>query len=173
MTQEPTTDAPTPAGGPIYSTRAKVVIVAALTLAVGGFVLAGMRADTDNDDAITVSGVPAQAVDADGVEALVPRDGAEILAQQRIGIDLADGWVAELVLQPPSGPAIVLPPEQLETSALNEQIFQPGCPGDATCGPKVLDRLPAGRNCLRATVWNQIRGRDATERIESWCFDVT
>lgn len=149
-----------------YPLRTWIIIVAVVALAGGAFVLGGRAADTDNSDSVSVSGSPGQAIGSDGVDAVVPGNGAQALSQQTFGIDLADGWAGELTLQPPDGGAIFIPPDQLERSALNELVFQPG-PG------KVITSLPTGNNCVRATIWSLVRGRDNSERVESWCFRVT
>lgn len=148
-----------------YPLRTRIIIIAVLAVAVAAFVLAALSADTSNDDAVSVSGASGQTVDLDGVDAFVPGEGAQHFSQQSVGIDLADGWAGELTLQPADGAAVFLPPDELERSALNELLFQPG-PG------KVLEGLPTGRTCVAATIWSLVRGRDASERVESWCFTV-
>lgn len=157
-----------------YPTRTKVVVAVVLAIAIGGFVLAGLSADTDGSDDVALTGNQiGQGADGlqppsdpDGVILVRPRDGAEALAQERILIQLSPGWTGELTLLPSSGAAVPLPPSQIETNALNEVIFVPG-PG------KVIERLPSGTSCVRAIVWDQVQGREASERLESWCFDVT
>jgi hypothetical protein len=161
-----------------YPTRTKLVVAVVLALAIGGFVLAGMSTDTDTDDEITVTGGPAGgtgsapvpgegAPESDGgVVEVEPRDGTEALAQERVRIQLSAGWTGELTLLPASGPAVPLPPDEVEVTALNELVFVPA-------EGRVIERLPSGRNCVRATIWDQVDGREATERLHSWCFDVT
>ena len=144
-------------------------IVVVLFVAIGGFVLAGFSADTDGGDEIAVSGqepTPTQDTISNGVERLRPGRGTEAFAQESIELDLAPGWRGELVLQPNSGDAIPLPEDEVEFTSLNQLIFEPG-PG------KTIERLPSGDVCVRATIWDQVRGRAASERVESWCFDVT
>lgn len=154
-----------PSGAPIYPLRTKIIIAVVLTVAVGAFVLAFVSVNTDTDPEI-VGGAPGQASSAQGVQAVVPGDGAQVLAQQRVGIRLADGWTGELTLQPASGAAIPLPLDQLEPGTQNELIFQPG-------EGKAIERLPTGNNCMLAVIWSRVDGRDATERVEQWCFQVT
>lgn len=152
-----------------YPLRTKIVIVAVLAVAVGGFVLAGLQTDTDPEDGITISGDDpeiTQPTIANGVEAIRPGRGTEVFAQERIELDLSPGWRGELVLQPDSGAAIALPEDETEFTSLNQVIYQPG-------EGKTIERLPSGRVCVRATIWDQVRGRPNTERVESWCFDVT
>lgn len=150
-----------------YSLKTKILVVVCLTVATAGFVIAGLATDTDTENFVTVSGAPGQAVSLDGVEAFLPGNGDEVLAQQKFGIDLAAGWTGELTLLPGTGAAVAIPDEELERSALNELIFEPG-PG------QTITELPRGlTSCVRAVVWDQVRGREASERTESWCFKVT
>ena len=152
-----------------YPLRTKVVIVVVLFVAIGGFVLAGLRTDTDTSDEIAVTGqepTATQSTISNGVERQSPRRGTEAFAQESIELDLAPGWRGELVLQPDSGDAIPLPDSEVEFTSLNQLIYEPG-------PDKTIERLPSGRVCVRATIWDQVRGRSASERVESWCFDVT
>ncbi|MGK2927952.1 MAG: hypothetical protein ACSLFO_00060 [Acidimicrobiales bacterium] len=163
-----------------YPARTKLIIAVVAAVAIGAFVLAGMSADTENADDIALSGPGAGTSDRgdggnsatqaqrdpDGVIQLQPRDGTEALAQERIRIQLSAGWTGELTLLPSSGAAIPLPADQIDVTPLNELIFVPG-------DGQAIDRLPPGRNCVRATIWDQVEGREATERLEAWCFDVT
>lgn len=152
-----------------YPRRTKIVIVVVLFVAVSGFVLAVLRTATDPEVEAAISGADpevTQVTVANGVERLHPARGTQAFAQESIAIDLSVGWRGELVLQPDSGGAIPLPEDEVEFTSLNELIFEPG-PG------KTIERLPSGRVCVRATIWDQVRGRSATERVESWCFDVT
>lgn len=152
-----------------YPARTKAIIVVVLALAIGGFVLAGFSAETEAPETPELSGGPSTAVPstiANGVELLDPGRGDQVLAQERVRIDLVAGWTGELVLQPSAGEAIPIPADEIEITALDELIFVPG-------DGKVVERLPNGRLCVRATIWNQARGRSASERVETWCFDVT
>lgn len=151
---------------PSYPLRTKVIVIGVLAVAAVAFTLAIITADTGNDDAATISGLPGQSSNADGVEGFVPANGAEILSQQSIGIDLASGWTAELAILPNDGAAIPIPQDQINPTSLNELIFVPG-PG------KVVESLPTGPTCMRAVLWSLVDGRPATERTEQWCFDVT
>ena len=151
-----------------YPTRTKVVVVVVLALAVAGFLVAGLRADTDHSDDVRVSGAPGQAVqDTEGVLAVSPGDGTQALAQQPLSIRLAAGWTGELTFLPGDGAATPLPQDEIEVTALNELVYQPA-------DGKTLERLPEGTtSCVKATVWDQVRGRDATETTKTWCFSVT
>lgn len=160
-----------------YPVRTKVIAALVVALAVGGFVFAGLAADTEDAGDIAISGAggdesndegsATQAQrDPSGVIEVQPRDDTEALAQERIRIQLSAGWTGELTLLPSSGAAIPLPEDQIDTTALNELIFVPG-------DGQAIDRLPPGRNCVRATIWDQVEGRESTEKLENWCFDVT
>ena len=150
-----------------YPTRTKVVVAVVLALAFGGFALAVLTADTDGQEAATVSGAPGETSDAEGVVAHSPRDGAQVLAQQSFSIRLAAGWTGELLFLPGNGAAVPIPEDEVVVTALNELVFQPA-------DGKVIERLPEGTtSCVLATIWDQVRGRDATETTEQWCFEIT
>ncbi len=161
-----TDPSPTPQGL-AYPTRTKVIVVVVLVLAIGAIALGGLTANTDSDPGFAVSGSSGDEVrSTNGVEALVPGDGDEVLGQQRFGIDLAPGWTGELLLLPSNGPAITLPEDELDVVEELNQIFYQPLPG------KSIERLDGGTNCVVATIWDQVAGRDASERTENWCFSV-
>lgn len=169
----PNDPTPRPRTHPGYPTRTKVIIVVVLAFAAVLFSVGVLATDTDPDDGtLAVSGtgdaatVPVPVTIAPGVDARRPRDGAEVLAQERITLDLAAGWTGELTLVPENGDPIEVPDDQLDTNSLGELTFRPA-PG------KVIERLPSGEVCVDAVIWDQVRGRAASERTESWCFDVT
>jgi hypothetical protein len=163
---------PTPAPrGLSYPTRTKVIIAAVLAVAIAAIVLAYLSTAQGTDDGVAVTGAdglqdqgPAGGA-PNGVERTFPRDGDEILGQERIGIDLAPSWTGELVLVAEGGEALTLPEDELERNELNQILYQPG-PGRA------VERL-SGDYCLSATIWDQVRGRDASQRVETWCFSAT
>lgn len=148
-----------------YSPTTTIMVVVVIALAIAAFVAAGLSADTDNDDSVSVSGSPAQRVDVEGVEALLPPENSQHLSQQKIGIDLEAGWLGQLTITPADGVPIPIPDDELERSALAEVVFQPG-PG------KTLESIPSGRTCVTALIWDQVQGRENTERTETWCFTV-
>lgn len=174
-----------------YPPKTRLAIVVVLAIGIGALVVAGLTTQTGDDDGqLAVTGTDADAdtgagagADADagagadagatastvanGVEARSPGRGAEALAQDAIEIDLASGWTGEaMTLEPRAGDAIVVPDDQLAVTELDAVRFTPG-------PDQVIERLPSGPLCVRVTIWNQIEGRPATERVESWCFDVT
>lgn len=123
---------------------AVVVIVAA---AITGLVIAGE--DSDND----------QAGDA-AIEQFIPAEGAQLVQQAPIGIDLAPGYSGTLALN-----GVAIPEDELDTTpALNLVRFTPG-PG------KQVERYDEGPNCVLATFWLISDGPGvATSRY--WCFTV-
>ncbi len=149
-----------PVPRPVYSTRYKLVIVGVLTLATAAFAAAIIRADTDPDE-VTLSG------GGEFVERLIPGRGDEIQRQETIGIDLAAGWTGVLAVEtPPDGP-VPIPESELDvTRELNLVQYTPE-------EGKAVPELPAGRNCLIATVWRLAVGRDGSAREVRWCFEVT
>lgn len=133
------------------STRQRLVITLVLTAAVGLAIVAYLVADTDSEDA------PA----GTAIEALVPAQGAEILAQDRVGVDLAPGYTAALWVN-----GTPIPDDQLTiVDALNLVQFQPG-PG------KEFESWPGGPNCVEARYW-LIADGPGDPRSFTWCFEAT
>ncbi|HSP02435.1 MAG TPA: hypothetical protein VLR27_02970 [Acidimicrobiales bacterium] len=163
-----TSPSPTPQGLS-YPTRTKVIIAVVLTVAIAAIVLAYVTTAEGGDDSVSVSGADGLQDtgerDPSGVEALIPPRGSEILGQETIGIDLVPGWTGELTLLPGNGVATTLPEDEIEVDGLNRIIYQPG-PG------KAIERL-SGDYCLVATIWDQVEGREQTQRVENWCFSAT
>lgn len=149
-----------------YPMRTRVIVVVVLAVAIAGFVVAGLSTDTDDGSGVALSGdgSEAEAGPANGVERRIPGEGDEILGQETIGIDLAPGWTGELLLVS-KGTAVQLPSDEVQVTALNELLYQPA-------EGRTVERL-SGDYCLAATIWDQVRGRDASERVETWCFAAT
>jgi hypothetical protein len=98
------------------------------------------------------------------VQRLIPRQDAEALRQSEIGIDLAPGYEAVLVIdgiEIPGGPG----GDIRHVEAENEYYF---APGEGT----VIEELDAGRTCAEATVWKSADGRGPQDQRFTWCFDV-
>jgi len=160
-----TSPSPAPAGLR-YPTRTKVVVVVVLALAIAALVLGYLTTVEGDDGGAAVSGQPAVGErDPDGVEALIPPDGSEILGQEQVGIDLAPGWTGELLLLPGNGQAATIPEDELEVDELNRITFTPREGG-------AIERL-SGDYCIAATIWDQVEGRETTQRTENWCFSAT
>jgi hypothetical protein len=118
------------------------------------FIVAGLSADTDDaTNAAVGEGV---------VEALSPAESSSVVQQSRVTLDLAPGWTGDLVIN-----GVAIPEEQvIRTAALNSISYQP-------LDEQVIERLPAGPNCARATVWAVAEGPDGpSQRVVTWCWEV-
>jgi hypothetical protein len=162
---------PSPAPqGLSYPTRTKVIIAVVLAVAIAALVLAYVTTVEGDDGGVSVTGADGlqgtAERDPSGVEALIPPPDSEILGQETIGIDLVAGWTGELTLLPGNGVATTLSPDELDRdAALNRITYQPG-------PDKAIERL-SGDYCLVATIWDQVEGREQTQRVENWCFSAT
>jgi hypothetical protein len=95
------------------------------------------------------------------LEAIFPIDGAEVVAQDRVGADLQPGYSGELAINGTRVPA-----DQLEQdNGLNQLIFRPG-------EGKVISALRQNRNCAEIVFWSNRDGRDSAGPPRRWCFDV-
>ena len=152
-----------------YPTRTKVIVAVVLAVAIAAIVLAYVSTVEGEDSAVSVTGADGlqntAERDPSGVEALIPPPDSEILGQEAIGIDLVPGWTGELTLLPGNGVATTLPDDEVERDGLNRIIYQPG-------PDKAIERL-SGEYCLVATIWDQVEGREQTQRVENWCFSAT
>lgn len=98
----------------------------------------------------------------DSVDRLIPASGAEVLTQAEVGIDLAVGYDAYLIL---NGTDI-----RSESDGLFKDLglglikFQPG-------EGKPVESLIPEKNCVIAMVWPQAEDEDAAEPV-SWCFNA-
>jgi hypothetical protein len=134
----------------------RIGVAAALLVAVLVLV-AGVRAtQTDDGDEPAVSGSPGV------VEHLQPRRGAEVLRQTEIGIDLAPGYEARLILN-----GTEIPEEELRLVPEQNQAFYTPGPG------RTFETLPSGQNCVTAVAWRSAVGRGPQDLRFEWCFDVT
>jgi hypothetical protein len=98
------------------------------------------------------------------VERLIPaRDTPSAIRQAEIGIDLAVGWDADLVIN-----GIDIPQDEERNDEPQSQIyFRPG-------KGKVIESLPEGRVTVNAVIWRPIDGqtRDIGSRVVTWTFNV-
>ena len=105
------------------------------------------------------SGGPSE---AEIVEQTIPAEGAEILRQAQIGIDLGDVFdVVRLSINGTTLPEA----ELIRRPELNQIFFQPS--EDFT-----FEALPSGRVCAVAEVV-RVSERDQILRSVEWCFEVT
>jgi hypothetical protein len=98
------------------------------------------------------------------VERLIPAsDTPSAIRQSEIGIDLATGWEADLVINGVSIPE----DEERRNEPLNEVFFTPG-------KGKVIEALAPGLVQVTAIIWRPIDGqtRDSGSRPVTWSFHV-
>lgn len=95
------------------------------------------------------------------VEELIPGRGDEVLSQTDVGIDLIEGYTAELTLN-----GIELPESQLRRSeGLNRVTFRPD-------EGQVINKLRPDQNCATALYWPLAQGRAAAQSF-TWCFTAS
>ncbi|MCZ7631056.1 MAG: hypothetical protein M5U19_19320 [Microthrixaceae bacterium] len=94
------------------------------------------------------------------MDRLIPASGDEVLSQSEVGVDLAVGYDAYLIV---NGTEIRSEADGLVSDpGLGLVRFQPG-------EGKPVESLAPEKNCVIAMVWPQADGRDAAEPV-SWCF---
>jgi hypothetical protein len=129
------------------NTIAAVVVLLALV----GLYYTGRAAVTGSDN--TSRALP------ESVDRLLPESGSEVLTQSTVGVDLAVGYDAYLII---NGTEI-----RDEEAGLVKDMgtglitYQPGA-GE-------VDELQAEKNCVIAMVWDQAEGPKFAEPV-SWCF---
>lgn len=110
------------------------------------------------------------------IEALIPAPNSEVLRQSQVGIDLASGYQAELVINgtpiPPDQVNVLRDVENPEVSSgqaggfdttLNRFLYQP-------LEGRAVPELKGDENCAVATFW-PIADPTDIDSIE-WCFTV-
>jgi hypothetical protein len=175
---EPTAAAPTTK----EKLRRTVLVLFVLACLVGiGWGASHVREVDENGDVISeqdVAGVeitgdegllPARDEDAGDVpsedelvEQTIPSEGAEILQQQQIGIDLGSAYRVEAFYVEGT---LLAENDLTRREELNQVFFQPG---DGT----PFEVLPAGRVCARVDVARIADRADIVRSVE-WCFEVT
>ena len=109
----------------------------------------------------------------DEIDRLIPVSGGTILRQETIGIDVADGYTASLVI---NGVPISNP---IQYSEGTEELVQDGLvfnreTGVITYPPRedgLIERFETGRNCVDATVW-KADSEPTNGRTINWCFSA-
>lgn len=150
-------NAPTPALPPSSSRRYQLGVALAIVAAVGALVAGILATETGDGSTVLVNGRP------DVVEHYVPPAGDEVLHQSEIGIDLAPGHEATLILD-----GVAIPTEELRIVSEQNQVFFAPAEG------RTFAALPSGQNCVTAIVWRSADGRGTPSDLTfQWCFDVT
>ena len=107
---------------------------------------------------------PAPDLTDSAVEQLVPaRDTPTAIRQAEIGIDLAPGWDADLVIN-----GIDVPEDEERNNApLNQVFFKPGA-------DKTIEALAPGPVQVTAIIWRPVDGetRESGSRTVTWSFRV-
>lgn len=142
-----------PPGG---SLRYRVGVVVALAIAFAALFAGVQATQTEDDGEVRVSGQPGV------VEQLRPREGAEVLRQTEVGIDLAPGYEGRLLLN-----GTEIPEDELRLVPEQNQVFYAPGPG------RTFETLPSGRNCVTAIAWRSAIGPGPQDLRYEWCFDAT
>jgi len=133
----------------------RLVMGVLLLGAVAGLVFTVKAATTGND--ATSSSKPAF------VDRLIPESGSEVLRQSGVGIDVAAGYDAYLIV---NGTEIRSAEDGLVKDLGTGLIqFTPG-PG------KPVEALNPEKNCALALVWKQAEGEKSAQPV-SWCFNAS
>lgn len=154
-----------------YGSAARRFIPPVLLLAgLSVFIMAFVVANTDDTTSLAVSGNPA-------IDRLIPSPNSEVLRQTQIGIDLAPGFEAELIIND-----VPIPPDQINvlrsgedpdlsnevagafSTTLNQFLYQP-------LRGRAVPQLNSDLNCVVATFW-PIADPTNIETVE-WCFTVS
>lgn len=142
-----------PPGG---SLRYRIGVAVALAAAAAALIAGVQATQTDDDDEPSVNGRPGV------VERLQPREGAEILRQAEVGIDLVPGYEARLLVN-----GTEIPTDELRLVPEQHQVFYAPGPG------RTFETLPTGKNCVTAIAWRSADGPGVDDVVFQWCFDVT
>lgn len=131
----------------------RIAVAAVVVVAIGLFALAGVVADTESDDTVSVSG--------EIVERLIPSRNDEVLRQSPVGVDLTPGWgLTSLTV---NGTVI---PERDWQVTLPLALYQ-FVPGEGMS----LAELDADENCVAARV--HALSDPTNTRLYDWCFTVS
>ena len=109
----------------------------------------------------------------DEVDRLIPVSDGTILRQETIGIDVADGYTASLIV---NGVAISEPIQYREGT---EELVRDGLVINAETGlytytPRkdgLVERFETGKNCVEANVWKS-DAEPTSGRTVNWCFSA-
>lgn len=109
----------------------------------------------------------------DEVDRLIPVSGGTILRQETIGIDVADGYAASLVI---NGVPISNPIQYADGT---DELVRDGLVINAETGlytytPRedgLIERFETGENCVQASVWKS-DAEPTSGRTVDWCFSA-
>jgi hypothetical protein len=148
----------------VNDTLRRVLTTLVIVACVGLLIVAAQHTRRgDLDEPTFTGGAPASEGEAAKpiVELQAPTPESSVLSQAQLLIDLASSYSASLVIN-----GVVIPDDQLLTRPeLNQVSFAPGA-------GKVIEKLPAGRNCVEADIY-RIDGVEEDVPPARWCFNVT
>ena len=99
----------------------------------------------------------------DSVDRVIPPSGSEVLRQAPVGVDVADGFDAYLIV---NGTEIRSAEDGLvKDLGVGLIQFQPG-------EGRPVESLNTNRNCVIAQVYDQREGPESAQPV-SWCFQAT
>jgi len=104
----------------------------------------------------------------DYVERLIPESGSDVLRQATIGVDLAEGYDAYLVI---NGVTI----NNMVTEQNDDGLRKAPSLGTVEYVPGPTHRikaLNAPKQCVDAWVWKKLDGPSTAKQV-NWCFQVT
>lgn len=159
--------------GPVYSVRLK--IVAALVALVSVAAMSWLYIVMVDDDG-TTSGTDT----SEGIVAVQPAEGSQVLQQAIVGVDLAAGWDGSLTINGEPIPESDLTRSVRARQAPDEtgEDGPPAAEGtqdrlEFVPGPdRVMPQLPEGQVCVNARVWPRADGPGPASRSRTWCFTV-
>lgn len=133
----------------------RLLLAAIILGCLVGIFYTGRAAVTGNDE--SSSALP------DTVDRLIPASGSEVLRQTQVGIDVAEGQDAYLLV---NGVEI----RDAEDGLIKDLgtgliLFQPG-------EGRPVEALNPNQNCVVAFVYDELDGPSAAQPV-SWCFQAT
>ncbi len=137
---------------PLGDVPRKIIITLLILGALAGIAFTGKAAVTGSDSA--TSDQPTF------VDQLIPVSGGDVPRQSAVGIDVAEGYDAYLIV---NGEEIRTTEDGLIKDLGTGVVrFQPA-PG------LVIEELETDQNCVVARVWQQVEDESTAETV-SWCF---
>lgn len=119
------------------------------------------------NNAVTGSDSTSQSL-PDYVDRLIPASGDEALSQSTVGIDLAEGYDAYLVVE---GVAIRNDATESDADGLTRAPSLGTIEYDPAPGRRV-EKLSSPEACVDAWVWKSLDGPAGAKQI-NWCFKVS
>lgn len=143
-----------PTRKPLSDFARRLIILVLIVGSLAGIGLAGTMAVTGTDS--TSNNLP------DSVDRLIPVSGAEVPRQSLVGIDVAEGHDAYLIV---NGVEIRSAEDGLIKDLGTGLVqFQPNT-------GRPVETLQTGQNCVLAYVWEAIED-PSTAKPVSWCFSA-